>query len=76
MIFHLCGASFELRRRRRSIDVIGEQQSPWFAVIDRDTNVPLVENDAITFVGCLDTAILEAVEDDQDDGFRRRFPEM
>jgi hypothetical protein len=50
--------------------VIGEQQSPRLTVIHRDTNVPLVENDAITFVGCLDTAILEAVEDDQDDGFR------
>ncbi len=50
--------------------MVGKQQSPRFTVIHRDTDVPLVEDNAISLEGCLHTAILEAVKHYQDDSFR------
>ena len=50
--------------------MIGKQQAPRLTVIHRDTDVPLVEDDAVTLVGCLHTSILEPVGHHQDNPFR------
>ena len=70
MIFQHRSASFELRRRRRSIQVIGKQQTPRLTVIQRNPDVTLVEDDAVAFVGCLYAAILKAVGHRQDNALR------
>ena len=50
--------------------MIGEQETPRLAVVHRDTDVPLVEDDAVALVGRLHPAILEPVGHYQDDPFR------
>ena len=50
--------------------MVSKQHPPRFTVIHRDTDISLIEDDAITLVRSLHTAILEVIEHDQDNPFR------
>jgi len=70
MIFQPHSASFELRRGRRSVQVIGKQQTPRFASVHRDANIPLIEEDTVPLVGGLHPAVLKPVGHYQDQPLR------
>ena len=50
--------------------MIGEQQAPRLTAVQRDIDVPSVEDNAVAFVCRLHTAVLKSIGDHQDNPFR------